>query len=551
MSRKFGIRRSVLGYNPNHFELQFVAIFRSPIMKQESILRSSTLFSLATLASRISGLIRDSCIAATIPAAWQDIFWAGIKIPSTFRELFAEGALSAAFIPLLTRVREREGESKAREVGHAIFNLLLLVVTGVVLVAILLAPWYVPLILNFPYDPATAWKVPAGIETTQMMFPFLIFIALSAWAMGILNTYRHFFMPAAASIFFNLSLIVGGLIGPRYFTGMRLMAFMAAAVVIGGFLQFAVQLPQARKIQFFPPPNRSIFNPWVKEFLLLLAPSTFGLAIYQINALITQTYFASSFGLGGISIMQYAFRLMQFPLGVVGMAISTASFPRIAQLFEQNKREEVAGTIAYVIKHLMLLMIPASIGLVVMGEDIVGLIYDRKEFHRAGWLHPTYIVLVGYSLGLFFYSFARVMVRSFQAHHDFKTPVRNGVVSMFINISLCTLFVNYFHFGLWSLAVASTLASTYQGVVLMGILKRRIKELRLTPLLTFLIPILLASVGMGLACYDFLAVFPLPPGTFIHYLIRVVFGMLVGLLAYGAFGWLLFRAELKAVLRLE
>ena len=233
-------------------------------MKKDSLLKSTSYFSLATLISRVLGLVRDSCVAALIPAAWQDIFWLGFRIPSTFRQLFAEGALSAAFIPLLSRVREQEGEEEGKKLGSAVFYLLTLTVGTVCFVAVVLSPWFVPYLLNFPDDPEVRaaalsvaspygdWRVEAGVKATQIMFPFLLFVALAAWAMGVLNTYRYFFIPAMASSFFNVSLIAGSFIAAAYFEGMAQMWAMGISVVIGGLLQFVVQIPPARRIGFFP-----------------------------------------------------------------------------------------------------------------------------------------------------------------------------------------------------------------------------------------------------------------------------------------------------------
>ncbi len=283
-------------------------------IKKDSLLRSTGLFSLATSMSRVLGLVRESFIAAFVPGEWQGIFQAGIKIPSTFRQLFAEGALSAAFIPLMAKVKEEEGEEAAHTLANAVFTFLCISLACLVIVGIVLAPFFVPYLLNFPED--ENWKVGAGVTTTQIMFPFLFFLALSAWAMGILNAHRYFFIPALASAFFNLSMIAGLTFGPLYYTEMPLMWWLGGAVIFGGFLQFGCQLFQVRKVGYFPPQWENPLHPSVKRLLKMLAPSVFGLAVYQINALITQTYFASKYGSEGIAQITYAFRLIQFPLGV-------------------------------------------------------------------------------------------------------------------------------------------------------------------------------------------------------------------------------------------
>jgi putative peptidoglycan lipid II flippase len=206
-------------------------------MKTPSLLQSTKLFSVATFTSRIFGLVRDSVISAYLPIAWQDIFWAGVKLPSTFRQLFAEGSLSAAFIPMLSKVREEEGEEKAREVSFAIFSWLAITLTCLTALLILFGPWWIPVVLDFPED--QQWKVAASVTTTQMMFPFLVFVAFSAWSMGILNTYRSFFMPALAPVFYNITVIIGAVICTRYFVDLQLMMYMSGVVIFGGIMQFA------------------------------------------------------------------------------------------------------------------------------------------------------------------------------------------------------------------------------------------------------------------------------------------------------------------------
>lgn len=532
-------------------------MINKPVVRQDSLLKSSTLFSAATLISRVLGLVRDACIAAMVPGALQDIFWAGIKIPSTFRQLFAEGALSAAFIPTLTRVREHHGEEKAREVGFAVLWLLFPVVTIVVVLAMYTAPYYVPYVLAFDDadtviiagdDGATMTRIEAGVYSTQVMFPFLVFIALAAWTMGVLNTYRHFFVPALASAFFNICLIAGALIVPGMYTGADLVFMLGMSVILGGFMQFAVQLGSMKQVGYFPIRWVSPTHPMVYEFLAKLGPSVFGLAIYQLNALITQTYFASTYDEGGISIINYAHRLIQFPLGVVGIALTTASFPRIAQHFEQKNLASVATTLNDVLKYLLLLMIPAGVGFVVLGEDIVGLIYDRGEFRNQGWLDPTYTVLAVYCSGLYFYAAFGVFARTFQAHHDFRTPVICGGVAVAVNIGACALFVSW-GWDIWSLALAAALSSLVNTTLLAVILSMRHAEIRYGSVFLFAGKVILASLGMGVACWGVLLVLPGADGAFEWYLLRVIVGMSLSLLAYSALGWLLFRREILRIIR--
>lgn len=520
--------------------------------KSDSLLKSTSYFTAATLISRVLGLARNTCVAALIPIQWQDIFWTAFKIPSTFRQLFAEGALSAAFIPLLTRVREKEGEEKAREISSAIFYALNLFVGGVTLLAILFSPWFVPYILDFPVDttsPNGHWKVDAAIRGTQYMFPFLLFVAQAAWAMGILNTYRYFFLPALAPVMSNISIIIGCWIATHY-EGIPLLRVLSASVVIGGLLQFIMQVSLTRKIGFFPPRKVSPFHPVVKQFLRMLAPSIFGLAIYQINALVTQTYFASKFAVGSITQMNNAFFLIQFPLGIVGVALASASFPRVAQFIAQDRLGDASQILSDVIKYLMLLIIPAAVGFIVLGHDIVSLLLSYGHYRESNWATPTYKVLIGYSLGLFFYTVVKVLVQAFQAHHDFRTPVITGTIAVTVNITLCGLFV-WSDWPLWSLAVASSIASATHTTILTVLLHRKMREFSILPLVGFMVRVLFACLGMAAACYVLRMALPIARDSKFLEMIRVSSGVGLGMAAYFGIGWYLFKKELQTVLRLK
>ncbi len=522
-------------------------------MKSDSLLKSTSLFSIATFISRILGLVRDACVSNFLPPIWQAVFWLGFRIPSTFRQLFAEGALSAAFIPLLTRVKEREGEEKAREVSFAVFNLLSMTVTLVVVVCIIFAPYFVPLILDFPEgDPnldqySAEWKEEQTVKATRIMFPFLIFIALSAWSMGVLNTYRVFFVPALASAFFNVSVIVGCVIAWQSSNTPQYISILGLAVIIGGFLQYAVQIWPCYQQGFFPPRMITPFHPAVRKFLHNLAPGVAGLAIYQINALITQTYFATKYDVLGVNSITYAHRLIQFPLGLVGVALATASFPRIAQYLEQDRSEDAARTLSDVLKYLLLLMLPAAAGFITIGQDIIGVIFNRGEFFTNGYLTPTYELLVFYSLGLFFYGTFGVMVRTFQAHHDFRTPVFTGAIGVGVNIALCAYFSTFL--PLWSMALAATLASLTNVTLLLVFIRHKMPTLRYLPLIGFGLKTLLASAGMAFICWSFGEWFPQANANFFLYLLRTTLGVGLGIISFFALGRFLFYDELLRLVR--
>ncbi|MFH1741972.1 MAG: murein biosynthesis integral membrane protein MurJ, partial [bacterium] len=474
-----------------------------------------------------------------------DAFWAGITIPSTFRMLFAEGALSAAFIPILSRIQLKQGEEEGIRFARSILNLLVLVVAALVIVAILTAPFYASALFHKWQD--NPERIALATRMIQMMFPFLFFISLSAWAMGIQNTHNRFFLPAVSPAVYNVVVICGAVFAGLRFSETNAAYVMAIAVVVGGLFQFAFQVPAVRGLGYFSRAAFQLIHPETKAFLIALTPTVFGLAVYQVNLIVNRLYFASYLEEGSISSLMYAFRLLQFPQGVLGVAVATAALPQMVQDAAQSSGDAFRKTTVRSLRILILILIPASIGLVVIGHDLVGVVYNRGKFRIDELLNPTTSALIAYSIGLLFFSAGKLLTQGFYAYRDVSTPVKIGCVTLVVNVVCCRLLV--YRMGVAGLALSSTIASAVQVALLFLLLFPRLPGFPTRKILTLTMKALLCAAFMGIACW--LTLKPLAEfgEGFTGYGIRVFAGVGVGMMTYAGLAWLFLREEISTFLK--
>jgi len=308
--------------------------------EQDKIARSTGIVSSATLLSRVLGLVREQVFAYLFGAGFvTDAFIAAFRIPNLLRDLFAEGALSSAFIPVFTDHLTNQGKQKAWELANLVLNLLLITLCVVVILGIIFSPYIVKLIA--PGFGEEMGKQELTTLLSRIMFPFLLFIALAALAMGILNTFRRFGVPALAPTMFNLGMIAGGLFLSPLFDPP--IIGMALGVLLGGLGQLVIQLPTLRNIGFKYRFKINLRHPGVKRILLLMVPATLGLASTQVNIFVN-TLIASFLTQGSVSYLNYSFRLMQFPIGVFGIAVATVTFPIISAYAAKKEMGQLLST---------------------------------------------------------------------------------------------------------------------------------------------------------------------------------------------------------------
>lgn len=445
--------------------------------ERATVARNAGIISLAVMASRVLGLLRDQVFAALFGAGLQyDAFLTAFRVPNLLRDLFAEGALSAAFVTTFTQTLQNKGKEAAQRLSNRVATLIVLFIAVISVLAWIYAPAIVRLLAPGFFE--VAGKASLTIELTRIMIPFLLLIALAAQAMGMLNAFGVFGLPALASAFFNLGSIIGGLLlgfmlGPPL--GLSPIAGMAYGVLIGGFLQFAVQWPSLRRRGIGYRLELSFTDPGVRQILRLMGPAIIGTAAVQINVFVN-TNFASEIidpatgavANGPVSWLSFAFRFMQFPIGVFGVAVATAALPSLSRSAAEPEYGNFRRTLAHSLTLVFLLCIPSAIGLAVLGRPIVALIFEHGKFTSFDTVQ-TANALAAYSVGLAGYAAVKVLSPAFYALNDARTPMLVSLGSIAVNYLLNSLLVVPFgHVGL----AFSTSAVALVNFLLLGVFIR-------------------------------------------------------------------------------
>ena len=448
-----------------------------------SVSRNAGVISLAVTASRVLGLVRDQVFAVLFGAGLQyDAFLTAFRIPNLLRDLFAEGALSAAFVTTFTQVQQSKGAEEAFRLSNRVATALMLVLSAVCIIGWIFAPTIVYWLAPGFYD--VTGKADLTIHLTRIMIPFLLLIAFAAKAMGILNARNKFAIPAIAPVFFNLGSVIGGLflgytIGPAL--GLSPIEGMAFGTLVGGFLQFAVQWPSLRRAGFRYRPMLSLTDPGVRQIMRLMGPAIIGTAAVQINVFVN-TNFASGIidattGAvlnGPVSWLSYAFRFMQFPIGVFGVAIATAALPPLSRSTTNPDYVEFRQTLAHSLALVFLLCIPSAIGLAVLGRPIVALVFEHGKFTSFDTLQ-TANALAAYSIGLTGYAAVKVLSPAFYALNDARTPMLISLGSIAINFVMNSLLVG--PFGHVGLAFSTSTVALVNFLMLALLMRRRLGRL--------------------------------------------------------------------------
>lgn len=410
----------------------------------------------AILISRVLGLIRDVVQARYFGAGlYTDALNVAYRIPNLLRDLFAEGALSSAFIPVFVRQLTNGGKEQAWLLANRVISALLVLLGALTLVFFFGARVFVYLLAaGFADIPE---KFELTVQMTRIMSPFLLCVALASVAMGILNACGSFFVPALASSAFNICCILAGIflspLMPQW--GLEPVVSMALGALAGGISQFLVMVPSTRALGFRCRFDLDFSDPGLKRIGRLMLPAVVGLSATQIN--ITVDYqIASQYGNGPVSWLNYGFRLMQFPIGVFGIAIATAAMTSVAGHAARNEIGAIRRTLASSLRLAACLTFPATLGLVVFRSEIVRLIYERGSFLPIHTEKTSQVVLL-YALGLFAYSGVKILVPAFYALEDTRTPVRMSVITVAGKIALNFAFAVWM--GFQGLALATTAAS--------------------------------------------------------------------------------------------
>ena len=413
--------------------------------KQKSVARSAGIVSIAVMFSRMFGLLREMIFSYYFGAGFlYDAYVVAFRIPNVLRDLFAEGALSVAFVKVFTDYQINRSEKEAWRLASLVLNLLAVVLSVICIVGIIFSRQFVDLIA----DGFSPEKAALATTMTQIMFPYILLVALAAVAMGVLNTKGIFGIPASASTVFNIVSLVFGLSVAYWLSGggwersldknivpgiasQWAIVGMAIGTLIGGTAQFAMQVPSLLKLGFRFSPVLSIADDGVRKVIGLMTPAILGTSAVQINVMIN-TYFVSEIN-GANSWLNYSFRLMQFPIGLFGVAIGTAAIPVLSRLASENKIKDFRDTISSSMNLVFLMTLPSACGLIALGEPIIRLIYERGAFKEAD-VPMTAWALAGYSVGLTGYAAIKILSPAFYALDDAKTPMMIAVASIGVNL---------------------------------------------------------------------------------------------------------------------
>lgn len=437
----------------------------------QTLLKSSGLVSSLTLSSRILGFVRDLVIAQVFGAsASTDAFFVAFKIPNFLRRLFAEGAFSQAFVPVLAAAREEGGDARVKALIDRVagsFTLLLVLLT---LAGTLLSPFLIQIFA--PGFNAVQDQAHLAADLLRITFPYLILIALTALSGGILNTYGHFLTPAVTPVLLNLAMIFASLTLAPHCD--QPVTALAIGVLIGGFLQLAIQIPPLWRRGLLPRPRLALRHPDVRRVMTLMSPALLGASVTQVNLLIN-TLLASLLTSGSISWLYYSDRLLEFPLGLLGVAVGTVILPHLSENRAKGDEKAFSRTLDWGLRTLLLIGLPATLGLVCLAEPLMYTLFQHDHFNPED-ARMAARSLMAYGSGLPGFLAIKVLVPGFSAREDLRTPARIGIYAVGVNLVVSvasTFWLAPPGWGHAGLALAASLAALFNAALLLGILKAR------------------------------------------------------------------------------
>ena len=420
-----------------------------------SLFKAASTVSLLTLVSRITGLARELLIASTFGAsAMTDAFNVAFRIPNLFRRMFAEGAFSQAFVPVLAATKASHGEDATRLLIDRVASLLVWVLLLTCVLGVAAAPLLVwAMASGLQQDPR---GFDAAVVMTRWMFPYIGFMSLVALSAGVLNTWKRFAVPAATPVLLNLSMIAAAWFGAPWLKtqGIEPVYALGAGVMVGGLLQLVVQIPALLRLGLLPKLRLGVSgvraawsDPATRSIAKLMLPALLGVSVAQISLLIN-TQIASHLQAGSVSWLTYADRLMEFPTALLGVALGVVLMPQLAGARAANDTQKYSAMLDWGLRLVVLLAVPSAVALLTFAEPLVATLYHYGAFTDADVLQTTR-ALMGYGLGLLGLVAIKVLAPGFYANQDIKTPVRIAIVVLILTQLLNLVLVPYFqHAGL-------------------------------------------------------------------------------------------------------
>ena len=432
--------------------------------EHKKLTRAAGVNSAATSVSRVLGLVRDATLSYFFGVtALNSAFVTAFSIPNLLRKLFGEGAMASAFVPLFAESVHVEGKQAAYESANIVLSILTMVLSGI---AAAIAA--VSLVAAVLLDPGSRWHL--TMLLTAIMIPYSIIICLTAVCGAMLNTMGHFAKPAMAPVLLNIAIIAFAWIGALLFgsdTG-RQMYVVAAGVLVGGLGQYAMQVPELRRRGFR---FRFLWNPqhpFVRRIITVMAPAVLGVGVTQMNIMVDR-YLALSVNTRGAAVLFYADRLVELPLGMFGVAIATAVLPTISFCAARKEMKGFNAAIAFSMRQIAFIIMPAAVGLILLAEPIIALLFQRGEFTAESTMY-TAMALRYYALGLIGFALVKIIVPAFYARKDTKTPVKVGLCVLVLNITLNLILMQFMEER--GLALSTSICAYVNTTVLLLLLRR-------------------------------------------------------------------------------
>lgn len=495
--------------------------------ESKSVLRSASIISVATLCSRLLGFIRDIVIAAFFgTGATSEAFFIAFRIPNLLRDLVGEGAANSAFVPVFCQYWVKDQKKDFWNLVGNAFWIILIILAGISLLGIVFSRPIVSLIApGFLKDPQ---KFLLTTKLTQILFPYLLLIGLTAYAMGLLHTFKSFAAPAFSPCLLNICMIISVLIAYRY---MRNPIFgLALGVLFGGILQIGIQIPSLFKQGFrlsFLRTKLNLTHSGIKRIGGLLIPRIFGTAVHQLNILIDTILATLSFivGQGAVAAIYYANRLIQFPLAIFGIALSSAILPTLSRQAALKDMESLKSTLNFSLRTIYFLMLPAALGLLVLAQPVIEVLFQRGSFDYYS-VQITSSALFFYAMGLVFFGGMKILIAGFYSLQDTRTPVIIASLALMVNLILNIILM--FPLKVGGLALASSLSAGFNFTLLYLSLTKKIGRIITKDSSIYFLKI----TGAGLAMTIFVLIFFNKAALYLNPILKLILTIALGALVY-------------------
>jgi len=507
-----------------------------------SIAKSASIIGFATLFSRILGFVRDIIIARLFGVyVYAQAFVIAFRIPNLFRDVLGEGAANAALVPIFSEYTVKHTKEEYWQLVNVVLNVLLVILMSLTFLGVIFAPFIVRLIA--PGFMASPEKLETTIRLTRIIFPYILLVSLAAYSMGILNSLKHFTVPAFAPCLLNISIIVFALVYGEGIKG------LATGVLVGGVLQLAIQIPILYKKGFRLNLFRQFKHPAVQTIGKLMLPRLLSTSIYQLNNFVDSIFgsLASIVGEGGVAVLYFSYRLIQFPIGIFSNALSQAILPTFSTQALDNNHDKLKHTLSWGLRTTFLVMLPASAGFMVLSRPIVTTLFQGGRFDAIS-SQLTANALLFYSIGLCAYGGTKILQSCFFSLKDTVTTTKVAGLALLINIILNASLM--FPMKISGLALATSISGTISFIILFMLLKKKLGDFDDKAIIASFFKILAASICMGVVCYLFYHYSVIP-----NKYMNLIFLVIAGFLSYVGFCFVFRVSEMqqlwKLVLRKE